>query len=170
MDDNIASILSIMVYFKVFSAAFLTAVIVVIIKAVDCDFFLIVKSKNNRKVMRKRFMLVIFVVTLILISAPDTMRVFQDRKKADQLVTYCEDYKQKYGNYPEKLEDMVPEYFDEDRLKKLEYDKSDHPPSFHYFHHIIKDEDYYVLWYLTGVPFHTNDYRFDEKKWVHRGM
>jgi len=166
MDGNIASILPVMLYFNTIYALLLTVIIIVIIKVIHGFALGIVKSENEIKGMRKRFIFAMFVLSLMIISIPNAMKIVHDRKEADQFVAYCEEYKQKYGNYPEKVEVMVPEFFDENKLAEFGYDETGYS---HFLKYRYKDGHCY-LWYMTGVPFHTNNYRFDEKKWLHYGI
>ncbi len=53
----------------------------------------------------------IFVLTVVLLFSFIISKNYIARYRTEKVIKICNEYKDKYGHYPEKLEDLVPEYY-----------------------------------------------------------
>jgi hypothetical protein len=60
----------------------------------------------------------VYVVLIVAISALFMVNQKVARSRGETLIAACESYKQVYGNYPDKLEELVPEFVDEMPLSR----------------------------------------------------
>ena len=92
----------------------------------------------NKKIKNKLLLIVLILLVLLVLTqnsyasfmgreiiVNDLNDVEETIEIGNQIIKAVKDYKIKYGNYPEKLEGLVPEYFAEvpkTKMKKLDRD------------------------------------------------
>lgn len=127
-------------------AFFIGMVIIVVIK--------LTKIKMFERTWTKA---VVFAIVFIAMITVSTVKLLMIKSSADHLITCCESYKQKYGKYPEKLTDIVPEFID--RIPPARYTNFG-TNGFNYF----PLEGRHILGF-NSVVFLKTDYNFETKTW-----
>jgi hypothetical protein len=81
------------------------------------------------------------------------------RKRANQIIEALNAYKGKYGHYPERLADLVPEYIPSVPLAKYTL-------GFNQFYYgYLADEERGELWYVALPPFGRSVYSLETQTW-----
>jgi len=95
----------------------------------------------------------LFAVTFVTLKADNKVA----RSRAETLIAACNSYKQDNGEYPKKLEDLVPEYIDKVPTSKYSF-------GFNKYHYKSNDK-FTTLWYVDVPPFGRPHYYFDRGEW-----
>ncbi|MGD8226744.1 MAG: hypothetical protein PVI20_03120 [Desulfobacteraceae bacterium] len=73
------------------------------------------------------------------------------------IIKAVEDYRSEQGKYPERLEDLVPQYFSKLPPAAIRFEST----KYHYIHH----KDHHRLMWAEAPPFGRRMYHFETKKW-----
>lgn len=106
----------------------------------------------------RRFALIaIFLGAVILVFGLNWTNNQIARKRADTLVTAIKAFDQKYQRYPNKLDDLVPEFIGHVPTAKYTF-------TFSRFYYLSSPE-YHSLFYVALPPFGRPTYIFEKTKW-----
>jgi len=76
---------------------------------------------------------------------------------AKLIIKAVEDYRVKNGAYPERLEDLIPQFFSKVPPSAIRLTST----KYYYLHH----KDYHSLMWAEAPPFGRRTYHFETKKW-----
>ncbi|MCX5804432.1 MAG: hypothetical protein NTU69_13055 [Proteobacteria bacterium] len=133
--------------------AFLVALMVIALKRV----------KSEHPVRMKLIAIGIYTVMLVCAIALKAINNQVSLRNASVIIAACEQYKTKKGVYPDRLNNLVPEY-----LSKVPVARYSGITGWTYFHHSKKREDegdYYTLQYSYESLFGRRFYNSETKQW-----
>ena len=83
--------------------------VITFIAAIICipRFFYAVFKKDRESMKREG----VFILAVILVFSFIILNNYIAKYRTEKLITVCNEYKDKQGHYPERLEDLVPEYY-----------------------------------------------------------
>jgi hypothetical protein len=113
--------------------------------------------KNKYLVMTRIAVIVIYILMIIAVSG--STRFFNNLAltRAEKLIKACNDYRVKYEKFPDKLEDLAPEFIPSIPSAKPVFFE----PKFNY----ISEKDNHVIWYVVLPPFYRAFYCLEKGTW-----
>ena len=128
--------------------------VVTFIAAIICipRFFYAVFKKDRESMKREG----VFVLTVILVFSFIISNNYIAKYRTEKLIKVCNVYKDKYGHYPEKLEDLMPEYYSKVPSAKLGMWGKYWYSSYEGKHSIM---------YVAFPPFGRPYFELEENKW-----
>lgn len=115
---------------------------------------IVIFKKERDSLKKKIFIAGIYAVMAVLVLVSNNLNNSIAMKRAGMIITACENYKNKHGNYPSKLEDLVPEFLNKIPTAKYALLSS----NFRY------SAGRYLM-YVSLPPFGRPTYSFESKKW-----
>lgn len=115
-------------------------------------FFYAVFKKDRESIKREG----VFVLTVILVFSFIISNNYLAKYRTEKLIKVCNVYKDKYGHYPEKLEDLVPDYYSKVPSAKLGMWGKYWYSSYEGKHSIM---------YVAIPPFGRPYFKLEENKW-----
>jgi len=116
---------------------------------------LIEKDREKFKKYSAKLAIYLVMIVAIIVGLSLNNKIAEHRSKI--IIAALEEYKTKYLHYPNKLNDLVPEF-----LTRIPMAKINLSGQFHYFS--FKD-DGHKLMYIVVPPFDRAFYNLEEKKW-----
>ena len=113
-------------------------------------------SKNPEQKNRRFARIAIFLGAVILVFGLNWANNQIARKRADTLVTAVKAFNQKYQRYPNKLDELVPEFID--HVPAAKYTLGD--TKFYY----LSGPGIHSLFYIAFPPFGRPTYNFEKDK------
>ena len=150
---KVSSLLKALLLF-VLDGLFLQQGVITFIAAIICvpRFFYAVFKKDRESMKREG----LFVLTVILVFSFILSNNYIAKDRTEKLIKVCNLYKDKYGNYPEKLEDLVPEYYSRVPSAKLGMWGK-------YWYSSYKGK--HDIMYVVTPPFGRSHFILEENKW-----
>jgi len=109
--------------------------------------------KKNKELMKREGM---FVLTVILVFSFIVSNNYIAKHRTEKLIKVCNVYKNKYGHYPEKLEDLVPEYYSRVPIAKAGI----------WWKYLYSSyEGKHSIMYVSVPPFGRSYFKLEENKW-----
>jgi hypothetical protein len=135
--------------------AFITAVVVVIVLFPGIFIALL---KRNKGLVRDRMIRVgIYSVMVAMVFLSVWLNNRHASYRAEELIQYCEKYKSKYEQYPDALEDLVPEFIPKVPRAKFSL-------SYGNFIYISRKNSHLLVYYAMP-PFGRRLYSFESGRW-----
>lgn len=103
----------------------------------------------------------IYVCMIILIITANGINNIIAKSRAYMLIVCCEKYKSRYGEYPQKLPDLVPEFIE--NIPNAKYTLFDNKFMYQ------SGGRFHSLNYAVIPPFGRSVYYFEEHKWIYSG-
>jgi hypothetical protein len=133
------------------------ALIVLIIGLPVMSVKAIMKRKDPIQLRRRLIIMGIYFMMVVLVVTSNRMNNLMARKRAEVIITACEQYKLKNGVYPSLLSVLVPEFIEE--IPRAKYTLSSN--EFKY----ISGVNSHSLMFVEIPPFGRPYYVLEEKKW-----
>lgn len=121
------------------------------------------RERNGYTVKIKLFTIGIYVMMLVMTFGMKNINNRVAYKNAKTIIEACEQYKSKNGVYPDRLNDLVPDY-----LRNIPTARYTGTGGWRYFHYSNKESNeagYYLLSFTYESPFGRHIYRSSDKKW-----
>lgn len=115
-------------------------------------FFYAVFKKNRNSIKTEG----LFILTVVLVFSFIISNNHLARSRTEKLIKVCNVYKEKYGHYPEKLEDLVPEYYSKVPRAKLGV--------WGQYTYLAIDGKHSIM-YISMPPFGRPCFKLEENKW-----
>lgn len=136
--------------------AFFASLIVWLCSFVGMLISLFTRNREMRRHHALRAGIYFLMLICVVITVATQNGLAQGR--AEKLVQACQAYKVKYNKFPDRLEELVPEF-----IPKI-------PPAkytlmFNRFIYTSSDENRHTLFYAVVPPFGRRYYRFEEGSW-----
>ena len=144
-------------FFSQGGIALITAVVVVFIMIPRSLFALFKKNRDLFKERMIRAGIYALCVTMVFIAIRLNNTLAANR--SEMLIQHCEAFKATYGQYPSKLEDLVPKYIPAVPNAKFSLSHS----GFMY----ISRNDRHLLVYFVMPPFGRRVYHFESGRWTY---
>jgi hypothetical protein len=100
----------------------------------------------------------IYVAAVVLVWGLNFGQNILAHHRAENVVASIEAYHAKYGDYPQSLETMVPEFLDNVPLAKYTF------ISYSFFYRKTKENKPYFF-YMIFPPYYRNFYNFEKQEW-----
>ena len=113
--------------------------------------------KNKSLVLSRVTVMVIYI--LMILTVLSSIRFLDNLalKRAEILIKACNEYKVKCGNFPDKLEELVPDFISSIPAAKPVFFE----PRFNY----ISEKSNHTIWYVVCPPFGRAFYNLETGKW-----
>ena len=142
-------------YFNQGIISFLTGFIIILVFLILTVIALI--RKNKKIVMTRLAVIVIYILMILAVSGSIRFLNYLALTRAEELIKACNCYMVKYDKFPDKLEDLVPEF-----IPSIPYAKPVFfEPQFNY----MSEKDNHVIWYVVFPPFYRAFYGLEKRSW-----
>jgi len=114
--------------------------------------------RGNKELLIYRLVTIVIYIVMVF-AVIMSIRFMNDMalKRAEKLIEACNNYRVKYERFPDKLEDLVPEFIPYVPKAKPVFVQ----PQFNY----ISEKDNHVIWYVAYPPFYRVFYNLEGGRW-----
>jgi hypothetical protein len=116
--------------------------------------------KNKGLVMFRLTVIIIYILMVLAVSGSLKFMNNLALSRAERLIKACNDYKVKYHKFPDRLEDLVPEF-----MPNIPPAKNILQSFFGRFNYEIDKKGNALLWYTELPPFGRAFYDLNRGKW-----
>ncbi|MFH1578036.1 MAG: hypothetical protein ABIC18_03085 [Candidatus Omnitrophota bacterium] len=142
----------------IYSQGGITLIAVLIIILVLVPKILIAFFRKNKGLFKERMITAgIYLLVLVIVFASNGLNNRLAFKRAKRIIQASNEYKAKYAGYPDKLQDLVPEFIAKVPLAKLAL-------AYNKFIYIAREEQHLLVYYALP-PFGKRIYYFEEGQW-----
>jgi hypothetical protein len=116
---------------------------------------------KNKPLMKRRLVTFGFFVCVVIITLTAARLHNQSvdpKERSTRIISACEGYKAKYGQYPKSLSTLVPEFLPDVPVARATLYNNK-------FFYVLSDNNTAMLWYIETPPYGKRIYSFGKKSW-----
>jgi ABC-type multidrug transport system fused ATPase/permease subunit len=119
--------------------------------------FLWQRRGERAMVMKYGIRSLAFCLTVFAILSTFMFNRHMGQVNARRIIEAVEDYRSEQGKYPERLEDLVPQYFSKVPRAAIRFTSAEY--------YYLRHKDHHGLMWTVVPPFGRRTYRFETKEW-----